>query len=193
MEFKIYNAEIQNEIAEPVPEFPKYSTQIINLANQNAQGTRPRVVGQLSELIQEFPGRGYSEWVRWYSRKMPNAIDDAVTRIVTMKDNLKQAMSLIDEEMIRLWVGDLVLAKTFIGLKFQEAILKRLAKSLQEPYRLSSASEESAGIDGYIGRRPVSIKPSTYRSKRGLSETIDVPIVFYTKDKDGISVQVDWS
>jgi hypothetical protein len=45
---KITNEEIKSLLgAEPV-EFPKYATQIINLANQNAQGTRPAVVGQRS-------------------------------------------------------------------------------------------------------------------------------------------------
>lgn len=34
--------------------FPKYTSQLINWANQNAQGTRPRVVGQMSELFPEF-------------------------------------------------------------------------------------------------------------------------------------------
>lgn len=40
-------------------EFPRYTTQILNLANQDAQGTRPRVVGQLSELIKECPDKTY--------------------------------------------------------------------------------------------------------------------------------------
>lgn len=34
-------------------EFPKYTSQLINLANQNAQGSRPKTVGQLSELFPE--------------------------------------------------------------------------------------------------------------------------------------------
>ena len=34
--------------------FPKYTSQLINWANQNAQGTRPVVVGQMSELFPEF-------------------------------------------------------------------------------------------------------------------------------------------
>lgn len=34
--------------------FPKYTTQIINIANQNAGGTRPKVVGQMSELIIDY-------------------------------------------------------------------------------------------------------------------------------------------
>ncbi len=40
----------------------KYAAPLLNLANQYAQGTRPRVVGQMSELIREFPGRTFAEW-----------------------------------------------------------------------------------------------------------------------------------
>jgi hypothetical protein len=47
-------------------DFPKYTTQIINLANQNAQGTRPKVVGQMSELINQFPGNRFTDWSKWY-------------------------------------------------------------------------------------------------------------------------------
>jgi len=60
--FKIKNTEIYNDVVGSAPEFPKYSTQLMNLANQNAQGTRPRVVGQMSDLIQEFPGSTLDEW-----------------------------------------------------------------------------------------------------------------------------------
>ena len=34
--------------------FPKYTSQLINWANQNAQGTPPSVIGQMSELFPEF-------------------------------------------------------------------------------------------------------------------------------------------
>lgn len=53
------NYTIKNEDIEAYNEsdsfpFPKYTSQLINLANQNAQGTRPAVVGQMSDLFQEF-------------------------------------------------------------------------------------------------------------------------------------------
>ena len=41
-------------------EFPKYTSQLINWANQNAQGTRPVVVGQMSELFPSEDGHGIS-------------------------------------------------------------------------------------------------------------------------------------
>ncbi len=40
---KISNKEIKELLGITSFEFPKYSTQILNLANQNAQGTRPSV------------------------------------------------------------------------------------------------------------------------------------------------------
>ncbi len=43
--FKIKNAELAEAVSQKQYAFPKYTSQIINLANQNAQGTRPRVVG----------------------------------------------------------------------------------------------------------------------------------------------------
>ena len=55
MELIIKNSRITQDIAGKITEFPKYTSQLMNLANQNAQGTRPKVVGQLSDLIQECP------------------------------------------------------------------------------------------------------------------------------------------
>ncbi|MDZ7363482.1 MAG: MjaI family restriction endonuclease [candidate division KSB1 bacterium] len=62
MKIKITNEEIQPLLELPVPEFPKYTTQLINLASQNAQATRPKVVGQMSELIRQFPQKHWQEW-----------------------------------------------------------------------------------------------------------------------------------
>jgi len=61
MKIKLTNQEIRKHLGSLSPEFPKYTTQLINLANQNVQGTRPKVVGQLSELIQAFPGKRLGE------------------------------------------------------------------------------------------------------------------------------------
>jgi len=46
---KIKNQEVIEDVVGGIADFPKYTTQLINLANQNAAGTRPKVVGQMSE------------------------------------------------------------------------------------------------------------------------------------------------
>ena len=187
---KISNKEIKELLGITSFEFPKYSTQILNLANQNAQGTRPSVVGQMSELIQEFSGKSIEEWEQWYLKKHPDAIRRATDKIIDMINNFKHVINKIDSELVEKWVHDLVIIKTFIGLRFQEAILSKISKILNQEYRLASPEEESIGIDGFIGNIPVSIKPETYKIKKNLNEKIEVKIIYYKKVKDGISIDL---
>lgn len=189
--FKIPFNEVKELLGTEQFEFPKYSTQLLNLANQNAQGTRPSVVGQMSELIQEFSGQTIEEWEKWYIERHPEAIQKAAQKVKDMVVNFKAVINLIDDEMIANWVKDLVIIKTFIGLKFQEAILSKIAGLIRTTYRLASSEEESKGIDGYIGDQPVSIKPETYKSKMALKEKIDAKFIFYNKSKDGITIDME--
>ena len=190
MKIKIKNEELIKELIGEIKNFPKYTTQLMNLANQNSQGTRPKVIGQLSELIQECPAKTYEGWKKWYLDKYPKAIDDATEKISLMIEKLKESIKLINKSMIRAWAEDLILEKTFIGLRFQEAILKKVAKIKNTTYRLSKSYEESIGIDGFIGKMPVSIKPITYKSKEMLKEKIDVGIIFYEKKKSGLDIDI---
>jgi hypothetical protein len=190
---KITNNDILSLLEADTSTFPKYATQILNLANQNAQGTRPSVVGQMSDLIQEFPGNKLREWEEWYLDKHPEALSLAANKIFEMVAHFKDVMTQIDREMVEKWVKDLVVVKTFIGLKFQEAILKSVANYFNSSFRLATPIEESKGIDGLIADKAVSIKPTTYDSKKSLAENIEVPIIFYEKVKDGIKITFDES
>ncbi len=171
--------------------FPKYATQIINLLNSNAQGTRPQVVGQMSELIQQFNGHTIQEWIDWYSQRQPNAVENATERIYNMYNLMKDAFNSITKEMIEAWVKDLVYTKTYCGLKFQSAILAFIAEKKNTTWRLANVEEEAQGIDGYIGNQAVQVKSVTYKMESRLSEIIDVPIIYYDKKKDGISIEFD--
>jgi uncharacterized protein YukE len=192
MKIKLKNAEIQEYVVNESPsEFPKYTTQLMNLANQNSQATRPRNVGQMTELIKEFPGKSFEEWVKWYQERYPNAIDDAADKIISMVNNFNEAFPEIDRTMVKAWVEDLVLVKTYTGLRFQEAILRKLSEIKGCDYRLADPYEESQGIDGFVGEEAYSIKPSTYESKPYLSESIEVKMIFYEKKKDGVVFEIE--
>jgi uncharacterized protein YukE len=188
MKISLSNEEIRKCLDIDTPEFPTYTTQLLNLANQNAQGTRPKVVGQMSELIQHCTGKTLAEWEQWYLKQKPDAIRTATERILQMVKNLSNAIDKIDREMVEKWVRDLVIVKTFMGLRFQEAILKKGAEIKGVDYRLSDFTQESKGIDGYIGNIPVSIKPETYKIKAALREDIAVKVIYYEKIKNGIQV-----
>jgi hypothetical protein len=188
MKVKISIREIRKYLDIETPVFPKYVAPLINLANQYAQGTRPKVVGQMSEFIQEFEGKTISEWEKWYLEKKPEAVKNATEKILQKLKELKNSLDKIDRAMVEQWVRDLVIVKTFAGLRFQEAILKKGAEIKGTNYRLSEPEEESKGIDGYIGEILVSIKPHTYDVKASLPEHIDIKIIYYRKVDDGIEV-----
>lgn len=191
MKKKIYNQTVEELSNASAYDFPKYTTQIINLVNSNAQGTRPVVVGQMSELIQAFPGKSLTEWVEWYNIQQPNAVNNATEKIWSKLQEMKEAITLIDKPMVEAWVKDLVYTKTYCGLKFQEAILAYLAREFNTSYRLANIEEEAQGIDGYINARPVQIKSITYKQEALLAEVINVPIIYYDKKKDGISIEFE--
>lgn len=191
MKLKIPNSEVQELLSGKTYNYPIYTTQIMNLANLIAQGTRPKTVGQMSDLIQEFEGTELSEWEKWYLKSHPDAIDNATEKVYAMVTLFKDAILKIDKDIVRKWVEELVIVKTFSGLKFQEAILKKISFDLGKTYRLAKPDEESKGIDGFIGDKSISIKPMTYKTKMGLNEVINVPIVFYDKKKSEIVIEFD--
>lgn len=195
MKYSLKNAAIESYNESDVVRFPKYTSQLINWANQNAKGTRPVVVGQMSELFLEFMASGkkitVENWRSWYIKKHPDAFEKATDKIYTQVQNLREAIQLIDREMVARWVEDLVIAKTFNGLYIQKAILASLAKQKGTTYRLAAPEEESVGIDGYVGETPYSIKPDTYKAMGRLSETISVKMIYYTKTKSGLTIEIE--
>ena len=195
MKLTIKNEELLELNESSTPQFPKYTSQLINLANQNAQGTRPKVVGQLSELFQEYQKNtdevSIDTWKKWYLSKYPKAIEDATNRIYEQIQNLRNAITLIDRNMIQKWVEDLIITKTYNGLYIQKAILSKIAKIKQKDFRLAKTEEEAIGIDGYIDNVPYSIKPDTYKTMSRLSESIEVKIIYYIKTKSGIEIEFD--
>lgn len=195
MKYTLKNELIENFNESKSFSFPKYTSQLINWANQNAQGTRPVVVGQMSELFPEFMNSGMEitieNWRKWYTEKYPEAFENATDKIFAQVQNLRNAIPLIDREMVENWVQDLVINKTFNGMYVQKAILASLAEKRGTTYRLATPEEESIGIDGYVGEIPYSVKPDTYKTMGRLSETIDVKMIYYSKTKTNLKIEVE--
>ncbi|MHA1283058.1 MAG: MjaI family restriction endonuclease [Promethearchaeota archaeon] len=182
IKFRIDFEDKYSEITGKKRDFPKYTTQLINIANQNAQGTRPKVVGKMSELIKQCPIKTYEGWKNWYLKNHPNTIEKAAIKIMNMIIKMKNAIDKIDLDMVKEWVEDLVIDKTAEGLIIQEIILRFLAKEKKVTYKEATSQEESQNIDGYLGKQPVQIKSITYLSKKSsVREEISIPIIYYEK------------
>ena len=199
MKYNLNNENIASYNKTKKYEFPKYTSQLINLANQNAQGTRPNIVGQLSELFPQFMSSlnsseeaSIEKWRKWYMQKYPHALEKAADKIFEQIKNLQNAAAQIDKNMIMNWVDDLVINKTFNGLYIQKAILASLAEIKGTSFRLANPDEEAAGIDGYVGDEAYSVKPDSYKNTmQRLPESISVKKIYYTKTKTGLKIEVE--
>lgn len=194
MKFQLSNVAIGSYNQTDKPKFPKYTSQLINWANQNAQGTRPRIVGKMSDLfpqfLQESTNPDIQEWGEWYNNAHPDAIENASRLIYTQIENLKTAIQLIDQSMVHEWVQDLVVNKTFNGMYVQKAILAEISRITNKPFKMATPEEESKGIDGFVGDVAYSIKPESYLVMKRLPESIPCKIAIYQKTKTGIHVEV---
>ncbi len=198
MRLKIKSEKIKEFINYPEKSFPKYSSQILNLANSNSQATRPKNVGQMSELIKQFrnsnPHGSLSDWESWYKSRNLSKIKIATNKISQMVKNLKKSIKNITDELIEIWVEDLIIDKTYLGLNFQDSILEFLSQQFNIVYKQSDPTEESQGIDGYLGDYPISIKPISYKQKIvSKQEKIEVDIIYYIKKERSKDIEIEVS
>ncbi len=95
--------------------------------------------------------------------------------------SFRAVLAEIDEAIIREWVHDLVIYKTYQGMLFQKAIVERIAAEMGTDWTAATPEDESRGVDGYVGGKPVSIKPDSYDVPASLPEHIEVAVVTYKK------------
>ena len=172
-------------------DFDKYVSQLINLANQISQATRPNNIGNISEMFKEFKRKNKNgkldDWEKYYRSKQKDSIEVATKKISNYINKLSESLNSINETVVKDWVEDLIFEKTYSGLNIQEIIIKKIAQMNNATYRLSNRKEEAKGIDGYINEKPVSIKPTSYDIKH-LQEDIDVKIIRYKKKNNKLII-----
>lgn len=111
---------------------PKYSSQVINLANGYAKATRPDNVGQVSEDIKRFRDdetlSGYSnqDWINWHQNHYPNGIQKATDEAWAMFVKMRNSLNTVTKDDIRKWEEDFVYSKTYDGLMVQNAIITKI-------------------------------------------------------------------
>lgn len=137
-------------------EYPKYVSQILNLANQNAQATRAEYVGKMKDILREFdsthPEGTYDDWVDFYMSGYngDEKISNSAERLYDMVEKMRKAMQEIDEEDAERYVSQLVLYKTYMGNDIDEVI----ARKLEQVYSREVQLKPKDWVVGYIDDIP---------------------------------------
>lgn len=191
---KVKLEDVSSANGTPKISLPKYSSQVINLANGYAKATKPANVGQVSEDIKKFREdnslTGYSnqDWINWHKKRYPDGIQKATDAAWEMFKKILNSLNTVTKDDIQKWEEDFVFSKTYDGLMVQNAIIKKIAEEIgTNNFNLASPEEERKGIDGFINGHPVQIKSDTYdRTGKLHNEDIRCVVVSYKKKKNDI-------
>lgn len=160
-----------------IREWPKYSTQLLNIANQNCKGTDIKLIGSMKELWLEMRGQGIrgtlSNWKKFYlSKKGKKVLKQSSEKVYDMLKKMK--IHWIDEEMCHDYIKEMVFNKTHMGMAGEEMAVEAVAKYFKMKYHFSNAQEEAQGIDAWIGNVPVQVKPHDSVKKHHVRNHADV-------------------
>ena len=170
-------------------EWPKYKTQLLNVAGQNAKAFDAKRIGSMKELWLEFVETGVPDtlenWEHFYTNRWGlEGISQAATKLKEMVD--KMNLGDIDLDMCKDYVEEVVFNKTHFGMGGESTAIVVAAEHFDMPYRFSNAQEESQGIDGFIGNYPVQVKPADSNYKAHVHNHADVDktlVIRYEKKK----------
>ena len=185
---KIKREELRGKQMGEIFDFPEFAAELIQLANHKAKGTRRKTIGNTAEMIERFDGKSYEEWQDWYEAQRPGAIDQATDKIFETVKEMALALEKLDRDMVRKWVLESVLKKTYAASRIQEVVLKKLSGIRNEPCRLPDEAEQEAGIDGFIGDQAFRIRPVSHYFKPPVEPPADCESVYFEKVRDGLKV-----
>ncbi len=144
-------------------EWPKYSTQLLNIAGQNCKAFDVKKVGSAKETWLEMRSQGipgtFENWCNFYNSKpFAKNLPTQAQRLYEMIQ--KMQINGITLEMCDDYIKEVIYNKTHMGLGGEEMALQAVAEYYEQPLRFSTAEEEAQGIDGWIGTKPAQVKPN---------------------------------
>jgi hypothetical protein len=149
--------------------YPTYYYGLINTANKTTGATRSCNVGKMHSLIKELNPKSLPDWKRKHSKLYPDAFSIVRGKILSYLSSIGIQDSVIQEEYsfyVDEFINNLLFEQTYSGLKIQEIIIRKVSSMMRKSYHWSAGSDDSKGIDGYIGDIPVSIKPKSCGEKK---------------------------
>lgn len=143
--------------------WPKYSTQLLNIAAQNAKAFDKNHLGAVVNAFQKMRESGkpgtLSNWESYYNENFGE--ERILTAGKKIHDKLIQMqIHWISLDMCIDYAKEVTYNKTHMGSAGQEMAVEVAAKYFEKEFRWPTIHEDTAlGIDAWIGDIPVQVKP----------------------------------
>lgn len=192
---------------------PKYTTQILNLISSNAQATRPKYVGQMSEIVPAFikeyhkENNKFPDWKDWEDYYLENYKDEYEAGKKRLKEYLeihKEALDLLindDGSILENWYNKFIMIQNFKGFQYEEFIFhyikREIFKEKKYSVRKATPDEESKGIDIVVSKKDdylfLNIKPldsfERIEKRMNLNHNYEVILIFYSIKEDDLEIR----
>jgi hypothetical protein len=168
---------------------------ILNNAYNQSCNAGTKTLGNMSEITSEFEGGSYEEFLEYYYQQH-NGVERKRSAMKRMAENLIKRVRAVGGDVPREdainWSKKYIesmLVNSYRGFIDEERAIELMADELGEQWSVADSSEESEGIDGYIGSRSVQVKPSSYSDIDINSFDADL-LIIYEYDGDEFTVRL---
>ena len=171
--------------------WPKYATQLLNVAGQNALCFKADKIGSMKEMWLDFVATGATDTLEnwesyWMSKKGDSVLQWSADKLYDKAHN-DMGIQWITPELCRDYIEEVIFNKTHFGMGGEANAIKVAAAYYEtDDWRFSTAEEESQGIDGWIKGKPVQVKPADSFKKGHVHNGADTEktlVITYEKKK----------
>ena len=171
--------------------WPKYYTQLLNVASSNSKAASPKNVGSVKEAFTKMREQGIpgtlSNWIKFYNKTYgKDKLVAAADKIYTMLQ--KMEIKHISRDYCGEYIKELVYNKTQMGLGGEERAVIAVAGYYNLKYKFSTPQEESKGIDAWlVGKNkdvPIQVKPQDNIKKSHVHNQVDTNYLLYITYED---------
>ena len=158
---------------------------LLHLASKEMPQKEPDFANKFSEIVHEQGDGHENEFYNWYEDQKKDSLKESTDRMMSTLTMLKKEIHKIHREDVESYCRSQLLSDSWIGLDAKEGILKKIAMEKKTIYR---TGEKDSSIDGYIGEKPVIIRPYQRHHDDIDDEVTHATTIFYRLNKDGMDL-----
>ena len=158
---------------------------LLHLASRELPEKEPDFAEKFSEICNEQAEGHENEFNSWYEDHKASSFEESVSSMMQALIMLKKEIHKIDRKDVENYCRNQLITDSWIGKDAKEGILKIIAHEKKSFY---STGETGSSIDGFIGERPVIIKPYRRENNTSEDEVTHATSVFYKLNRDGIEL-----
>ncbi len=115
-------------------------------------------VGNMTNIVLNSKAKTIDEFRKEYLSKYGDMFRENQQKYLELIKKKHLDRRYFTDTFIKEYFERFVINNSFVGIKNQDIICKYLAKKYNKTYRVATSDEDTAGIDAYIGDKPVQIK-----------------------------------